>query len=299
MIELSMKINKIKAVHIGWPFWFIGMLLFIGVSCSNDSGYVTDDSAVIAQVGEQKLTAKMLDKTFPKGWELKSEKLKNYLRIWTENQVMSMEARRILSAQEKDFSQEIRDYESSLLRYTFEQKLLDSALSVDVSENELNTYFKTNKKNFELKENIVRARYVKVPKKHKKLSTIKYLLQYKDSTQKERFFKLIQKEKIFCVADDSAWLKLEELKTLVPFKLYNDEHFLRNYKYTEAPEGDDVWIVYFSENRLKEGVAPLEMVKDQIKAMIINQRKLDLIKDKEKELYSKAQKNGELQINIK
>lgn len=298
MIGKNYNSKNIKTVLMGWSFWFIGTIIFLLGSCSQQSKELVDNSRVIAQVGEEKLTEQMLAKVFASEVDLKSEKVRNYVRIWTENEVVVLSAQQLLSEEEKDFSKALKNYENSLLKYSFERKLLDSALTSEVSAKEIEKYFKENQKNFELKENIVRVRYVKVPKKHKKLSRIKYMLQYKDSIQKEKFFQLIQKENIFCVADDSAWIKLEELKTLVPIKLYNDEHFLRHYKYTEAPEGDDIWIVYFPENRLKEGVAPLEMVKEKINAIIVNQRKLDLIQTKEKELYDAAKLNGVLKINL-
>lgn len=296
MIRNSYIFKYIKTVLFGWSFWFIFILFLILQSCVESENI--DTSKVIAKVGEKKLTKDMLNKVYPKEIDLKSERIRNYVRIWTENEVIIAEAQKNLSESEKDFSKELKNYENSLLKYSYEQKLLDSALVYDVSQEELKKYFENKKKNFELKENIVRVRYVKVPKNHPKLNNIKYMLQYKDSAQKERFFKLIQKENIFCVADDSAWVKLEDLKTLVPIKLYNDEHFLRHYKYTEAPEGDDVWIIYFSENRLKEGVAPLEMVKEKIKAIIVNQRILDLIQSREKQIYNAAKQSGFLEINL-
>lgn len=268
------------------------------VGCADNASVEVDTSKVFAQVGEEKLTENMLLQVFSNEVDLESERIRNYIRIWTENEIVVLSAKKELTVQEKDFSKALKNYENSLLKYAFEQKLLDSALLTEVSIEAINKYFTENKKNFELKENIVRVRYVKVPKKHKELSRLKYMLQYKDSVQKEKFFELIQKENIFCVADDSAWVKLDELKTYVPITLYNDEHFLRNYKYTEAPEGEDVWIVYFSENRLKEGVAPLEMVKDKITTIIINQRKLELIQKREKQLYEAAKQRGILKINL-
>ena len=45
------------------------------------------------------------------------------------------------------------------------------------------------------------------------------MIQYKDSLKKEKFFKLIQKENIFCEANDSLWQALDDLKSLIPFKL--------------------------------------------------------------------------------
>jgi hypothetical protein len=298
MINKRYILKRFKTVLFGWSFWFMFIPFSILLGCSESDNLNKDTSKVIAQVGEEKLTVDMLTKVYPNGVDLKAESIRNYVRIWTESEIVIASAKKSLSEKEKDFSKELKNYENSLLKYSYEQKLIDSALVYDVSQSELKKYFEKNKKNFELKENIVRVRYVKVPKKHSKLNNIKYMLQYKDSVRKKRFFKLIQKENIFCIADDSAWVKLEDLKTLVPIKLYNDEHFLRHYKYTEAPEGDDIWIVYFSENRLKEGVAPFEMVQEKIKAIIVNQRILDLIQLRDKQLYNAAKQSGFLEINL-
>ena len=230
MINKRYILKRFKTVLFGWSFWFMFIPFSILLGCSESDNLNKDTSKVIAQVGEEKLTVDMLTKVYPNGVDLKAESIRNYVRIWTESEIVIASAKKSLSEKEKDFSKELKNYENSLLKYSYEQKLIDSALVYDVSQSELKKYFEKNKKNFELKENIVRVRYVKVPKKHSKLNNIKYMLQYKDSVRKKRFFKLIQKENIFCIADDSAWVKLEDLKTLVPIKLYNDEHFLRHYK---------------------------------------------------------------------
>lgn len=290
-------LNKhLKAVQFGWPFVLI--LVFIFHSCGIADESPKPKGVIVAEVGDYYLTVDEIVKVFGKDWQSKTDKVDDFIRIWAKGKVVGIEANNSLTEKDKDFSKELNSYKTSLLKYTYEAKLLDSALNLDVSNEEIQSYFELNQKNFELKENIIRVRYVKVPKKHKKFNQIKYLLQYKDTVRKEKFFSLVQSENFFCEANDSLWLKLDELKNLIPFKLYNDEHFLRNYKYTEAPDGNDVWMIYFSENRLKKGVAPIEMVEDKIKAIIINQRKQELIQEKEMELYNRALKNKEIKVYV-
>ena len=253
-------------------------------------------SDIIAEVGNNYLTSIELVKIFGKDWRLKKEKVENFVKIWLKDKAIGIEAEKVLSEDDKDFSKEINSYENSLLKYTYEQKMLDTALSLNVNDEEIINYFNLNKKNFELKENIVRVRYVKVPKNHPKFNRLRYMIQYKDSTRKEKFFSLINKENIFCEANDSLWQNLEDLKNLIPFKLYNDEHFLRNYNYTEAPDGDFTWILFFTENRLKNGVAPIETVKDKIIAIILNNRKQELVQKLGNSIYKKGINNGEIKV---
>tara|TARA_Y100000766_G_scaffold18490_1_gene13058 strand:- start:15121 stop:16023 length:903 start_codon:yes stop_codon:yes gene_type:complete len=284
----------IKASFIGKPFTLI-ILVFL-ISCNSKENREHPKSDIIAEVGDNHLTSTELTKIFGKNWRLKKEKVENFIKIWLKDKAIGIEAEKVLSDEDKDFSKEINSYKNSLLKYTYEQKMLDTALSLNVSEEEIVNYFNSNKKNFELKENIVRVRYVKVPKNHKKFNRLRYMIQYKDSTRKEKFFNLIQKENIFCEANDSLWQNLEDLKSLIPFKLYNDEHFLRNYNYTEAPDGDFTWILFFTENRLKNGVAPIETVKDKIIAIILNNRKQELVQKLGNSIYKKGINNDEIKV---
>tara|TARA_Y100000589_G_scaffold331595_1_gene385821 strand:+ start:4444 stop:5343 length:900 start_codon:yes stop_codon:yes gene_type:complete len=292
-IQKNIKIIN-KAFHFGRPFVLIITVLFF--SC-NSKGKKDDlKSELVAQVGPDELTSVELTKIFGKDWRQKKDKVNNFIKIWVKDKAIGFEAERRLSDEDKDFSEEINSYKNSLLKYTYEQRMLDTALSLDVSQNEILNYFNSNQENFQLKENIVRVRYVKVPKNHKKLNRLRYMIQYKDSIRKEKFFKLIKRENIFCEANDSLWQKLDDLKNLIPFKLYNDNHFLRNYQYTEAPDGDFVWILYFTENRLKNGVSPIEMIKEKIKAIIINQRKQELIQQLGNSIYKRGINNEEIKI---
>ena len=286
----------LKAALTEWSSLLIIVLLLD--SCNANQISTSLDAQIIAEVGPHYLTSEELVRVFGDNWRDKKEEVKDFIRIWAKDKVIGVIAEKKLDDSDKNFEREVNSYKNSLLKYTFEHKMLDTALSLDVQEEELTRYLKNNKKNFQLKENIVRVRYVKVPKKHLKLNQIKYMIQYKDSSKKEKFFDLIQKENIFCEANDSAWYKLDDLKKLIPFKLYNDEHFLRHYKYTEAPDGDYVWILFFTQNRLKKGVSPLEMVKEQIKAIIINQRKQELIQKFEKNLYMDALTNKDVKIYV-
>lgn len=251
---------------------------------------------IVAEVGVNQLTSIELTKIFGKDWRLKKEKVSNFIKIWLKDKAIAIEAEKVLSKKDKDFSKEINSYKNSLLKFTYEQRILDTALSLKVNEDEIVSYFNSNKKNFELKENIVRVRYIKVPKNHRKFNSLRYMIQYKDSIKKEKFFNLIRKENIFCEANDSSWQKLDDLKNLIPFKLYNDEHFLRNYNYTEAPEGDFTWILYFTENRLKNGIAPIETVKEKITAIILNHRKQELVQKIGDSIYKKGINNDEIKV---
>lgn len=295
---MSYNLNKsffARAVHFGWPFALI-LIAFIG--CEQNKVTRPSQSEIVAEIGQDFLTKADLQEVFGDAWQADKLKVKAFINSWAKDKIVALKATEVLTEQEQDFTEELKKYRNSLLGYAYEKVLLDSLLNTEVNEEAFVEYFNLHKKDFELKQNIVQVRYAKLNKKSKHLNKVKYLIQYKDSVQKQKFFKLIEEEGIFCEVNDSLWQVLDDLKNLIPFKLYNDEHFLRHYNYTEAPDGDDVWIMYFVGSRLKKGVAPLDLVRDQIKAIIVNKRKKEILQKEEQQLIDFAEQDKKLKIYV-
>ncbi len=57
-----------------------------------------------------------------------------------------------------------------------------------------------------------------------------------------------------------------------------------------------LYLVILRDSKFRDSLSPLAFEKDNIKNLIINQRKLALINQMEKEVFKEAQKNNELEI---
>ena len=147
-------LNKhLKAVQFGWPFVLILVIIFHSCGITGESA--KPKGIIVAEVGDYYLTVDELVKVFGKDWLSKTDKVDDFIRIWAKGKVIGIEADMSLSEKDKDFSRQLDSYKTSLLKYTYEAKLLDSALNLDVSKEEIQSYFELNQKNFELKENDV------------------------------------------------------------------------------------------------------------------------------------------------
>lgn len=271
------------------------LLIFaiIFLSCSSSE----ENEIVVVTVNDEELTLKKIKKDLGNDIDENSISYKVYINNWIKNQVLIDNAKENLAENEKNFEKKINDYYNSLLKYSFEQKIIQQELDTNVSFEEIKEYYDSNKVNFELKENIVKVRYVKVNKKNKDLNKFKYLIQYKDTLTKDKFLDLIEKNKVFSFISDDDWMPLEEVKSLIPIKLYNEEHFLSHYKYTEAPDNEDIWIVYFKEHRLKDNISPIKLVNNKIRNIIINKRKLKILNELDQRLLNQATKSGKIKYN--
>lgn len=284
--------------HLKCSLCFIGVLLLFNSLLLSSCGTQSDESTVLVESAGKQLTQRQFVKVLGEEFDPNNQRHKTFISRWVNEQVVVKDAAQNLPENERDFSKEIEGYHNSLLKHAWEQKIIESQLDTSITKEELQAYYNANTANFELKQNIVRARYVKVEKSHPKLNLFKYWIQYKDSATREKFLELVEKYRAFTVLNDSIWQPLEELKSLVPIKLYNDEHFLSNYRYTEAPDGEFIWIVYFVQHRLKDNVSPLNLVSDKIRNIILNKRKLAILQRHKDSILEKAKKEGEIKLNI-
>lgn len=265
-------------------------------SCENS--FTGDDNYLIAKVGNSRLKANDLEDNFGKNFQLNDLNVKVYIHNWVRNQVVLQKAKKVLTEAEKDFSRELADYENSLLRYTYESKLIDNQTDTFVSFQEVKDYYDNNSKNFELKENFVKARIIRLDRGLKDLGKLKSLFNYGDSIGKINFEELLKKNELSYLIKDSSWIKWETVKEIVPFKPYNDEYFLSNSNYREIWQEKELWLIKIADFQLKDNISPLEMVESKIISILLNSRKISLIKKKEEELYNSAIKKGEIKLYL-
>jgi len=276
----------------------LGLLFLLTGLVSCEAPVEKSDSPVVAQLGKSKLHLSDINQLF--GDDAKSSDLnvKIYVHNWIRNEVVLQHGAKTLLPAEKDFSKELLAYENSLLRYKIESKYLDENIDTVVSQEELEEYYEANSSNFELKENYVKVRILKMNGGFSEVNKRKEMVTYKDSIGKEAYNSWVEEHNLFSVIHDSSWVKWEHMKEIVPIKPYSDEYFLRNNSYRELWADGDLWVINLTDFQLKDNKSPFEMVESRINSILINKRKMSLIKKMGKELYNNAVKNGEIKLDI-
>lgn len=276
---------------------FIGLFFFLCLIFSCDEQARTT-SFKVASVGESSLSFSELQLLFGNDVETSDLNVKIYVQNWIRNEVVLQHGGKTLLPSEKDFTKELRDYENSLLRYRIESKYLDENIDTVVAKEELLAYYESNASNFELKENFVKVRILKMGGGFKEVSKGKAFISYTDSSGKEAYNLWVEKHGLFTVVHDSSWVKWDHMKEIVPIKPYSDEYFLTNNSYRELWADGDLWLIKLTDFQLKDNKSPFEMVESRIKSILINKRKMSLVKKLEKELYNKALQGGEIKLYI-
>ncbi len=220
-----------------------------------------------------------------------------YINSWIKKQLLIQEASRKIDFNEAEIERKILDYRYSLIAYEYQLHYIKQNLDTAVSNSEIQAYYKENIDNFILKQNIVRATFIKVPKSAPKTNKIKDLIFSKRE-------KDVAELKSYCLSfsaayhlSDSTWMVFDELVRNSPLaEIPNKIQFLKANPYYETSVDDYLYFFRVLEYRISDNVSPLEFVKDDIRNIILNKRKVGLARQLEDEVYNGALGKKEFQI---
>ena len=272
--------------------FFIIMLINLMMGCSNKS---KDD--LVATAYDYNLYKSDLKGIIPRG-STKNDSIaiiKNFINNWIRQKIVLQKAEKNLSNEQKDFAEQIENYRNSLLVYSYESKLINQLLDTAVSNNQIQNYYDKNIDNFLLKDNIIKVNYVKLDLNSPYKAKMKSLLLNK-SDNKNQLLELCSKQAVNFYLEDDEWLMFNDLLKEIPIETYNQETFLKNNKTIEVKDENYYYLIIVKDFKIKESASPLSFEKDNIRNIIINKRKLELINKMHTELFNESLKNNEFKI---
>ena len=216
-------------------------------------------------------------------------RIEAYVNSWIRKQLLIQEAARKIDINEAEVERKILDYRFSLIAYEYQSFFVKQHLDTVVSNSEIENYYKANIDNFILKQNIVQATFLKIPKTAPRTNKIKDLLY----SQKEKDEKEL---KSYCLSfstayhlTDSTWMVFDELVKNSPLvEIPNKIQFLKANPYHETSDDSYLYFLKVAKYRISDNISPLEFVRDDIRNIILNKRKVELAKKLEDDVYNSA-----------
>ena len=272
------------------------LLVVLTAGCTGFFRKKTERS--LARVHDDYLYESDLRNVIPQGTNAKdsSSLAKNFIDSWIRQRLVIHQAEKNLSKEQMDFTRQLEDYRNSLVIYEYENALVRQNMDTVVTVEETEAYYDTNQQNFLLKDNIVQLQYVKLPLKSTNISKFKKLLHSDESSDKTMLAEQCERLAAYYFLDDQNWLLFNDILKQIPIRTYNQEEFLKNHREVEYQDSMYVYLVKFKDFRIKEGISPLSFEKDRIRNIILNKRKIDLIKKMQEDLYEKAIRKNEFEI---
>ena len=256
----------------------------------------TDEPDALVKVNDRILTRNEVESLIPKGTTSADSLLlaESYIKKWVKDELVLKIAQRNLGSDKEAIDKLVDAYRRSLLRYRYQEKLIQEKLSDEIQESDVLTYYDTNKEKFVLDKNLIKGLFLKVPADAPNLSEVKTWYKSGNVASLEKIEKYsIQNAAIYEYFFDK-WVDFDEIRNNIPNQISNPESFLRTNKTLEVTDSSYCYLLNIRQVLLKGQVEPFEYAEPRIREILINQRKLDFIKEFEEELYNDALDGGDV-----
>lgn len=280
------------------PYIFFISLLILGCTSSNNINEGSEK--VIAKVNDELLYESQLSEIVPKGIPANDsmEIIKKYIDNWIRETLVIQKAEDNLSDEQKNVEKQLKDYRNSLITYAYEKELVKQKLDTLVSDKEIEDYYNNNSSNFELKDNIIKVVYIKVNKKAPQIDKLKKWYKSDNPKDLEQLTGYCYQFAENFYLDGNSWLLFDDLLKEIPIQTYNKELFLQNNRFVEVSDSLHNYFVNIKGFKIKNSLSPLSFEKENIRNIILNKRKLELINQMKQDVYNDALNKNKIEIFI-
>lgn len=272
------------------------LVMLVTSSCWRDNGKKEDS---VARVNESYLPISEIETLVPLGTmsEDSISIVKNYLDNWATKQLLLDAAAFNLSEEKKEEIQELVDnFKTDLLTTAYLDLLVREKVDTVIRDADLRRYYEENKERLLTDDVLVQLRYVNVMNGNTNLSTIK---KYFMSSKKEDFSKLedLSLQMKSYALNDSIWVSVHQIYDRLPFITpENISTYLSGNMFYEVQDSVSTYMVKVYKVLDKKSIAPYDFIKPTLEMMLLNNRKMELMRKLQKDILDDATKNKKYEV---
>lgn len=273
-------------------------LLFL-MACSCNYFKPEQKPQSIARVGKNYLYKSDIATLVPAGTSKEDSILlvRDFIDRWASQKLLIDAAERNLSDQKKkEYNALIRQYKVDLYTRAYIEEIVRNTVDTVVSQQDLKKYYDENKENFKTYGTLVRLRFINLSKENPRFETIRS--KFFDYNKKDKKFwdTYALQFKSFAL-NDSVWVDMNQVYEKLPvINPDNRDEYMRSGKKIQIQDKDDIYLIKITSVIDKNQISPFEYIKPTLKEVILNRRKLELIKKFEKDITNDAIKNNDYEI---
>lgn len=275
----------------------IFLLFLIAVSCQffNEK----DNRIPVARVNNAYLYQEDIEALVSEDMsdEDSTQLVQNFINRWATQQLFLDGALLNLSENKQEaFNKLVNQYKNDLYTKAYIEALVKRSIDTLVSTEEIEEYYTYNKEAFKLNEELLKFRYINVDEN---------IIDFKNIEERFKRFNNEDKKVLDSISiqfrsyslNDSIWIKLNQVINKIPAVTNeNKNELLKKSNFVQLKDSLGVYLMQINDVLLRNETAPLEYVKPTINQIVVNKRKLELIRKLEKDITKDAIKNKEFEI---
>ncbi len=258
----------------------------------------TGSGDVLVRVYDKYLYVSELDGLVPRGTSVHDSltMVRRFIQNWVDRELILKKAEENLPDEYKDFSSQLEEYQNSLVIFEYEKMLVRQDLDTNISFEAVTEYYDQHKNNFLLKDDILNMQYLVL---HQDSPAIQKFRQYiRSEIPEEKDSLALYSSKYaesFSLSEDH-WIDLDQMMETVPVPTYSFRDFNTNRRYLEVRDSVFIYMIYVKDYKPADSVPPIHFLEDELRKMILNKRKNNLIKNMRQTVLEDAIKHNQVEI---
>ncbi len=223
--------------------------------------------------------------------------VERYIEDWIEKQLMIFRSSQVVDYNEAEIERKVLDYRYALIVHNFEKQYIQRNLNTEVGQEDIEKYYEEKSDNFLLKQNIIRCIYAQIPTTAPDLNQFRRNFRAYPESNLEDIKAYCSRFSVKSFLEDSLWVIFDDVIIGTPLEnIQNKTDFLSRHTYSETTRDDQIHFLKIFDFKISDDISPLEFIKEDIKSIIINKRKLTLKKELEEKIYNEAREENLFEI---
>lgn len=258
-----------------------------------------EEPEAIARVGDAFLYKEDILNLVPKGTTKKDSAsiVRTFIGNWATKKILYNAAEYNLSDNQiAEYKNLIEQYKIDLYTKAYLEELVKRQIDTVITGDQIQKYYAANKQYFKNSSELIKLRYINLVKENPKLDKIRAKFISFTKKDKAELENLSMEFKSFAF-NDSLWVDINQVYTKLPFiNVNNKDNYIKSGVNFQQSDSTTIWLVKVNKVLPENEPSPLQFLRPTIKQVILNNRKLELVKTIEKEITNDAIKNNKYEI---
>lgn len=255
--------------------------------------------SAIAKYKSNYLFFEDIEKYIPKNLSEKESLLsvENEIAKWAKNHILIEQANINLDNDKKNYlSGMVKEYSDELFSFHYKEKIVKSLMDTVINQNSIDRYYKQNKINYKLNEDIVKARFIKISNENFEIPNIRNRFRRFNKSDIS-FLDSISLQFSAYSFNDSIWINKDVFFSKFPkVRDYVKNNIVKKNLFYQLEDSLELYLIKVNQSALRNDIAPKDYFEPTLRQILVNKKKLEFIRNFENELYINAIQTKDLEI---
>lgn len=252
----------------------------------------------MARVYDNFLTREMLAEQIPAtaSPDDSLKRAKVFINSWVKEQVVLEKVKFNLKEDDERFQSKLEAYLNDLMIFEYEQQLVDQNLDTAIEKEEMFAFYNQNKKNFLLKDYVVKMRYLIIPEDTE--DSEKIFRKFKNYSEQDSLdiMHLVESNEFYFRDNPEEWVFVPKLLEVIPINFTYFEEKVKLKNSFDKTIGGKRYMLYVRDFKVRDSETPFELEEERIRSIILNSRKQEILQTMRENLFQDALESAQIEI---